>query len=100
MNTGWPVKEAIVNLPIRLKGNSTLFSGNSLSHWGVAQNKDIGAAPQTLLKVMLHRTIRNDDFYCNTALQHCCDIVSNDCNVVSTLQRYIALKIVVAYRPV
>ena len=31
-------------------------------HWGVAQNKDIGAAPQTLLKVMLHGTIRKDDF--------------------------------------
>ena len=49
---------------------------------------------------MLHETIRNDDFERNTALQHCCDIVSNDCNVVPTLQRYVALKIVVAYGPV
>ena len=33
--------------------------------------------------VMLHGTIRNDDFYRNTALQHCCDIVSNgyNCNI-------------------
>ena len=29
------------------------------------------------LKVMLHGTIRNDDFKCNTALQHFCDTVSN-----------------------
>ena len=31
---------------------------------------------------MLHETIRNDDFQPNTALQHCCDIVSNSYNVV------------------
>ena len=27
------------------------------------------------LKLMLHETIRNDDFQRNTALQHCYDIV-------------------------
>ena len=30
----WTVKKAIVNLPIRLKGNSKLLSGNSLSPLG------------------------------------------------------------------
>ena len=44
----WPVKKAIVDLPIRLKGNSKHTSGNLLSPSG-AQNKDIGAASKTLL---------------------------------------------------
>ena len=35
-----------------------------------------------------------------TALQHCCDTVSNSYNTVPTLQRRVALKIVVANRPV
>ena len=41
----------IVDLPIRLKGNSRRTSGNSLSPLGVpsSQNKDTGAASQTLL---------------------------------------------------
>ena len=51
-------------------------------------------------KVMLHETIRNDDFLRNTALQHCCDIVSNGYSIVPTLQRCVAVKIVVANRPV
>ena len=46
-------------------------------------------------KVMLHETIRND-----TVLQHCCDIVSNSCNIVPKLQHCVALKFVVANRPV
>ena len=37
-------------------------------------------------------------FNSDTALQHCCDFVSNGCNTVATLQRCIALKIVVANR--
>ena len=49
---------------------------------------------------MLHETIRNDDFLRNTALQHCCDIVSNGENIVPTLKRCVALKIVVANCPV
>ena len=53
---------------------------------------------QTSDKVMLHETIRNDDFLRNTALQHCCDIVSNDYNIVPTLQRCVALINVVANR--
>jgi len=52
------------------------------------------------VKVMLHETIRNDDVLCNTALEHCCDIVSNSYNTVLTVQRYVALKIAVANRPV
>ena len=40
----WPVKNAIVDLSIKMKGNS---SGNSLSP-GV-RNKDFGAASQMLL---------------------------------------------------
>ena len=52
-----------------------------------------------MVKVMLHETIRNDDFWCNTALQHCWDIVSNGYNIVPTLQLCVALKIVVANRP-
>ena len=49
---------------------------------------------------MLHETIRNDDFERKAALQHCCDIVLNSYNIVPTLQRCVALKIVVANRPV
>ena len=43
----WPVKKAIVNLPIKIKGNSKRTSGNSLNPLG-AQNKDLGTASQTL----------------------------------------------------
>ena len=50
------------------------------------------------VKVMLHQTIRNEDFWRNTVLQHCCDIVSNSYHIVPTLQRCIAVKIVVANR--
>ena len=53
-----------------------------------------------LITVMLHETIRNNDLERNTALQHCYDIVSNGSNIVPTLQRCVALKIVVANRPV
>ena len=55
----WPVKKAIVDLPIRMKGNSKCTSSNSLSPAGV-QNKDIGAALQTLLtefKLRLRRRL-------------------------------------------
>ena len=53
-----------------------------------------------LITVMLYEAIRNDDLERNTALQHCYDIVSNGSNIVPTLQRCVALKIVVANRPV
>ena len=50
----WPVKEAIVNLPIRLRGNLKHISGNALSSLGEGrggggENKDISVASQTLL---------------------------------------------------
>ena len=45
----WPVKKAMVHLPISLKGNSERIFGNSLSPFGGAgglggQNKDLGSA--------------------------------------------------------
>ena len=43
----WPLKKAIVDLPIRMKRNEKRISSNSLSPLG-AQNKDLGAACQTL----------------------------------------------------
>ena len=48
MHYGWPVKKAIVKLPIGSKVNSKCISSNSLSPLE-AQNKDISAASQTLL---------------------------------------------------
>ena len=44
----WPVKRAIAYLPISLKGGSKRISGYSLSPLA-GQNKDIGAASQSLL---------------------------------------------------
>ena len=45
----WPVKKAMVHLPISLQGNSERISGNSLSSFGGGgglggQNKDLGSA--------------------------------------------------------
>ena len=51
------------------------------------------------VKVMLNKTIHNNDFQHNTTLQHCCDIVWNGYSIVLTLQRCVALKIVIANRP-
>ena len=50
------------------------------------------------VKVMFHGTFRNDNFRRTTALQHCCYIASNGCNIVATLKRCVAPKIVVANR--
>ena len=44
----WPLKKAIVDLPIGLKGNSKRTSGNSLSLLG-SQKTDLGPTSQTLL---------------------------------------------------
>ena len=44
---GWPVKKSIVDLPIRMKGNTKYTSGNLVSML-VSQNKDIGTALQTI----------------------------------------------------
>ena len=51
-----------------------------------------------LLKVMLHGTIRNDDFYYNTALQYWYNVVTKRNDVATILQRCVTLKIVVANR--
>ena len=53
----WPVKKAIVDFPIKLKGNSKRTSGNLLSLLG-AQNKDVVAASQTLLTEVRLRLLR------------------------------------------
>ena len=54
----WPVKDALVYLPIRLKGNLKRTSGNSSSLLG-AQNRDISAASQVILtRVRLHLQCR------------------------------------------
>ena len=50
------------------------------------------------VKVMFHGTFRNDNFRRATALQHCCYIASNGCNIVATLKRCVAPKIVIANR--
>ena len=52
------------------------------------------------IKVVLHEIIRNDYFKRNTTLHHCSDIVSSSYNVAPILRRRVALKIVVANRPV
>ena len=48
----WPVENAMVNLPIEMKGNSKLTLGNTLR----TQNKNIGAAYSMLIliEVKLH----------------------------------------------
>ena len=48
MQHDWSVKDATVDLRIRLKGNLKCISGNSLILSG-AQNVDIGATSQMLL---------------------------------------------------
>ena len=48
MHYDWPVKKAMVKLPIGSKGNSKCISSNSLSPFE-AQNKYISTASQTLL---------------------------------------------------
>ena len=42
--------------------------------------------------------IRKGVVWRNTALQHCCDIISDGYSIVPTLKRCVALKIVVANR--
>ena len=46
----WPVKKAVVDLPIRMKGNSKRTSGNSLNPLE-AQNKDLDASQTSLIGV-------------------------------------------------
>ena len=44
----WPVKKAIIDLPIKVKGNSKHTCIDSSGPL-VAENKDIGVASQTLI---------------------------------------------------
>ena len=50
----WPVKKAIVDLPIRMKRNSKRISGNKLSLLS-AKDKGIGATSQNLLTEVTFR---------------------------------------------
>ena len=67
MRHDWPVKKAIVDWPIRLKGNSKHISGNSFSPLG-AQDKDISTSSYAshlqhrlcfcmVLFMMLHKVV-------------------------------------------
>ena len=58
----------------------------------------INSTTPTTLKVMLHGTIRNDDFYRNTELQCWNNVVTIRNNVATMPQRCVALKIVFANR--
>ena len=51
------------------------------------------------LKVMLHETIRNGDFKRNTALQPWNNVATIRFNVATMLLPFVALKIVIANRP-
>ena len=53
----WPVRNPIVYLSIKMKGNLKRASGNSLSPLG-AQNRDFGAASQILIEVKLRLRTR------------------------------------------
>ena len=48
------------------------------------------------LKVMLHGTIRNDDFLRNIVIQYWNNVTTIRNNVTTMIQRCVALKIVVA----
>ena len=50
------------------------------------------------LKVILHGTIRNDNFLRNTTLQYWNNVATIPNNVATMMQRCVALKIVVANR--
>ena len=55
----WSVKNAIVDLLIRLMENLKCTSGNLLSPLG-AQNEDMGAASRTLLSEVKLRLLTSD----------------------------------------
>ena len=75
------------------KVNSAQFSSRfqsgelSATQRIIERGANVFHCPCLKRKGMLHGTIRNNDFWRNTALQHCCDIVSNGSNIVPTLQR-------------
>ena len=62
----WPIKKAIVDLPIRLKGNWKPNSSNLLSLLG-AQSKDLSTASQMLLtRVRLWVSVRKQPTFGDT----------------------------------
>ena len=61
MRHDWLVTNDIVEMPIKMKGNSKRTSSISLSSLG-AQNKDLGAALQTLLTEVSLRLRRRPHF--------------------------------------
>ena len=62
----WPIKKAIVDLPIRLKGNWKPTSSNLLSLLG-AQSKDLSTASQMLLtRVRLSVSVRKQPTFGDT----------------------------------
>ena len=66
----WPVNKAIVDLPIKMKGNSKRTSENSLSPLRT-QNKDIGVdVSQTLLTEVKLRLLRRLCFAWSLCLVH------------------------------
>ena len=63
---GWPVKLPLFDVPTRLKKNLKHTSGNLLGLLG-AQEKEIGAALQTLLgRVRLHCLIFLIEYHLNS----------------------------------
>ena len=56
----WQVEYAVMDSPIRLKGNSKHTSSNFFSSSGV-QNKDLSAASRTLLRTLLRVQTKNDN---------------------------------------
>ena len=49
MSYDWSVINAIIDLPIKMKGNSKCSSGNLIVESVGGQNEHVGAASQTLL---------------------------------------------------
>ena len=89
--------------------NASSYQGENERQNKVNRNTNISSIKRVTRKLkevlcfkgdQLHGTIRNDDFYRNTTLQHCCGIVLNGYNNVPKLLRCVTLKIVVVNRPV
>ena len=79
------LKKAIVDLPIRLKGNSKCTSGNSLSLlW--AQKKNIGAALQMLLTRVCDMTQASDYLTHNNHRGPTQSLCVTNCNFIVNIQ--------------
>ena len=58
MHHDWPLRKAIVNLPIGMKGNSQHTSINSLSLWGPQKKEHNVALQMSLIEDKLHLQYR------------------------------------------